>query len=98
MNTEETSVKVAEIDQRSKSNQRRLDKVEDRQDNLDALITSVATLATEQEYIKDDVKEIKCDVKTLTNKPGKRWDGLVDKVIWAVAAALIGFFLARIGL
>lgn len=31
-------------------------------------------------------------------KPAKRWDGLVDKAIWAVAAAVIAFLLAKIGL
>lgn len=31
-------------------------------------------------------------------KPGKRWEGLAEKAIWAVAAAVIAFLLARIGL
>ena len=31
-------------------------------------------------------------------KPGKRWDGMVDKVIWAVCAAVIAYLLAQIGL
>lgn len=31
-------------------------------------------------------------------KPAKRWDSLVDKTVWAVAAAIITFLLARVGL
>lgn len=31
-------------------------------------------------------------------KPARRWDGLIDKAIWAVAAAVIAFLLARVGL
>lgn len=31
-------------------------------------------------------------------KPVKRWDAIVDKIIWAVLAAVIAFILARIGL
>lgn len=31
-------------------------------------------------------------------KPAKRWEGIVDKAIWAVCAAVIAFLLARIGL
>ena len=31
-------------------------------------------------------------------KPGKRWDAIVDKAIWAVLAAVIAFVLARSGL
>ena len=38
-------------------------------------------------------KQESCD-----EKPGKRWDALVDKSIWAVLAAVIAFVLAKIGL
>lgn len=31
-------------------------------------------------------------------KPGKRWDDLMDKAIWAVMAAVIAFVLAKFGL
>lgn len=34
----------------------------------------------------------------LEAKPGKRWEGIVDKAIWAVCAAVIAFLLARLGL
>lgn len=32
------------------------------------------------------------------SKPGKRWEAIVDKAIWAVLAAVIAFVLAKIGL
>ena len=31
-------------------------------------------------------------------KPGKRWESIVDKVIWAVLAAVIAFVLGKFGL
>lgn len=31
-------------------------------------------------------------------KPGRRLDAFVDKTVWAIAAALITFFLAKFGL
>lgn len=31
-------------------------------------------------------------------KPGRRWEAIVDKSVWAVLAAVIAFILARIGL
>lgn len=31
-------------------------------------------------------------------RPQKRWNDMVDKVIWAVLAAIIAFFLGRVGL
>ena len=93
---EDIAVKVAEIDQRSKSNTHRLDKVEERQDNLDKLVSSVSALANEQEHIKEDVTEIKTDVKALTEKPAKRWDGIVDKLIWLLISGAVGYLAAQI--
>lgn len=57
---------------------------------LDRLVTSVEVLATKQETVEGDVKEIKEDVKTMTGKAGKRWDSIVDKLL----AALVGAFIA----
>lgn len=85
------------VEDRSINNEHRLDNVEKRQDKLDELVSAVSVLATREENVENDVKEIKTDVKTLTNKSGKRWDGLVDKIILTVAAAIVGFILSRIG-
>ena len=76
----------------------RVETLEDRQNNLDKLVSTVSALAAREERVELDVKEIKADVKTLTEKPAKRYDGLVDKAVWAVLAAVIAFVLGRIGL
>lgn len=90
--------RLTEVEARSKSNTKRIDEVEKRQDDLDDLVTTVKVLATREENVESDVKEIKKDVKDLTGRSGKRWDDLVDKIVWALAAAAIGFILAQIGL
>ena len=90
--------RLTEVEARSKSNMKRLDEMEERQDNLEMLATSVSALASREERLETDVKEIKADVKTLTLQPAKRWNDIVDKVIWALLAAIIAFVLGRIGL
>ena len=90
---EDIAVKVVEIDQRSKSNTHRLDKVEERQDNLDKLVSSVSALANEQEHIKEDVTEIKTDVKSLTERPGTRWDSIVGAIITGVVSFIVAWVL-----
>lgn len=90
--------RLTEVEARSKSNAHRLDDVEKRQDSFDKLVISVEKLALKEQNVENDVKEIKTDVKTLTNKSGKRWDGLVDKIILIVATAIITFVLSKIGL
>ena len=90
--------RLTKVEERSKSNQHRLDELEKRQDNLDDLVSTVKVLAVREENVEADVKEIKSDVKSLTSKPAQRWDNLVDKIIMTVAAAVIGFILAKFGL
>lgn len=89
--------RLTAVEDRTASNTHRLDEMEKRQDNLDDLVTTVKVLAVREEAVENDVKEIKSDVKSLTEKPGKRWDGLVDKIILTTAAAVVGFFLAHFG-
>ena len=69
---------IALIESRCKSNTHRIDELQEHQSALDRLVTSVEVLATKQETVEGDVKEIKEDVKTITGKAGKRWDSLVD--------------------
>lgn len=90
--------RLTEVEERSKSNTHRLEELEKRQDNLDDLVSTVKVLAVREETVENDVKEIKADVKNLTSKPGQRWDSLVDKIIWAVAGAVLAYILAQIGL
>lgn len=90
--------RLTTIEERSKSNQHRLDEVEKRQDNLDDLVSTVKVLALREENVEKDVKEIKSDVKELSGKPAKRWENLVTQVISIIVAAALGFILAKIGL
>lgn len=90
--------RLSKVEERSKSNTHRINDLEKRQDNLDELVGTVKVLAVREENVETNVKEIKNDVKSLTGKSGKRWDGLVDKIIMVIAAAVVGFILAKIGL
>lgn len=90
--------RLTEVEDRSKSNQRRLDELEKRQDNLDELVGTVKVLAVREENVENTVKEIKSDVKSLTGKSGKRWDKAVEMILNVVIGAVVGFVLARVGL
>lgn len=94
MTNEEMTERLVEADARSKSNSHRLDDLEKRQDALDGLVASMAVFKTEQEHIQQDVKEIKDNVKTLTDKPAKRWDSLLDKLLVGLVGAFIAWMLA----
>ena len=95
MTTEE---RVTEVEQRAKSNSHRIDEMQSDLKNLTELTASVKVLATKQENVESDVREIKTDVKALTEKPGKRWDAIVAEVVTAIVAGLVGWALAHAGL
>ena len=90
--------RMTEVEERSKSNSHRLEEVEKRQDKLDDLVGTVRLLADREKRVEDDVGEIKSDVKSLTQKPGQKWDSLMDKIILTIAAAVVGFILAKLGI
>ena len=105
MNQEEMAVKLAEVDQRSKSNTHRLDEMDEKVDELHRLVTAMEVLAAEQKHIAEnitkvqtDVSALKSQVKEIEQKPAKRWDGLVEKIAKAVIAALVGYIFAKVGL
>lgn len=95
---ENLAVQIQEVKDRSIRNEGRIKKLEKDQEALNDLALSVKELATDQAHVKGDLAEIKQDVKTLTDKPGRRWDGVVEKIILAVVAAVVAFALARVGL
>ena len=90
--------RLSHVEDRSKSNTHRLDEVERRQEDMTELVQSVATIAQKQTDMDADVREIKTDVKALAAKPGKRWEGIVDKALLAVVAALVGYILFKLGI
>ena len=89
--------RLTSIEDKVESNTNRINELEKRQDDLDELVSTVKVLAVREENVENDVKVIKSDVKSLTSKPGKRWDSLIDKIIITIAAAILGFILARLG-
>ena len=90
--------RLTEVEERAKSNSHRIDDVERRQDNLDELVGTVKVLAVREKQVEADVKEIKGDVKSLTSKPAERWEMLITQIITLLAAAVVGFILAKIGM
>ena len=46
----------------------------------------------------ENIKKVLEKQESCDQKPGRRWDALVDKSIWAVLAAVIAFVLTKFGL
>lgn len=98
MNIEELALKLQKTTDRSERNEGRIKKLESENAVLHQLATSVAVMAEQMKTMNSSVSTLANEVEELREKPGKRWDGLIDKIVWAVAAAVIAFLLGRIGL
>ena len=106
MNEQEMAVRLAEVDARSRSNTHRLDEVEEKVDTLNRLTTAVEVMAAEQKHQTETMSEIKTDVAALgqkvdaiEKKPGKKWDGMVEKLFYGVLgvlAAALGYGLIHL--
>lgn len=90
--------RLTSVEERAKSNTIRLDELEKRQDNLDELVGTVKVLAVREENVENDVKEIKQDVKTLSDKPAKKWDSMTETILAVIITALVTYMLSRIGI
>lgn len=94
----EIATALAAVEQRSKSNSHRLDALEKQTQAVSELATSVAVMAQKVEDTGDKVDGLCTDVQELKAKPGKRWEQIVTTVLAVIVSAVIGYFLARIGL
>lgn len=56
-----------------------------------ATMDKLDEISTKQDALGEKIGAIEA-------KPGKRWEGIVDKAIWAILAAVIAFLLGRVGL
>lgn len=102
---EGAETRLTALEQRCKSCGHRLERLEKQQEALHSLAASLQVMAAEQKHqtealrsVREDVSRLDGKVDALEMKPARRWDGLVDKAIWAVAGAVLAFLLAKAGL
>ena len=95
MTEQDLRIQLTEDEGKLKSCLKRLENVEQRQDSLEKLATAVEVLAVRQKSVDEAVREIKADVRFLKEKPGRRWDTLVDRVLYLLAGAV--FSLLAVG-
>lgn len=98
MTIEELALEHQKTADRSLRNEGRIKKLEDESGVLHQLATSVAVMAEQMKTMNKSVSTLTNEVEELKEKPGKRWDSLVEKAIWAVAGAVLAYLMAQIGL
>lgn len=100
------AVHLQEVDSRSKSNEHRLNthekeikELREKQDAIYDLTSSVKSIATDMNYIKEDVKEVKTGqdklnekVTILENRPAnetkEKVDEITKKLLWLIIGGI----------
>lgn len=98
MSLEDQAVLLKEVEDRSKGNTRRIETLEKKVDNLADVVGVLQAMQKDLEHLSKDVNETRNDVRELKEKPAKRWDTLVEKILWGVVGAVLTFILAKGGL
>lgn len=91
MTFEELSLKQQQTEDRSLRNEGRIKKLEEKNEALSSLATSVAVLAEQMKTMNVNVNSLTSKVEEIEAKPAKRWEAVVAAVISALATGVIGF-------
>lgn len=65
---------------------------------FEKMSTEYTRIDAQYANILTTLAKLESAIEELKAKPAKRWDGIVDKLIWAVLAAVLGFVLAQVGI
>lgn len=99
-------IKVQENEDRSKSNLKRLDKLEKEVEENNVLAINVRELTLEIKHMREDyqksderhteeMKKIDSRLAEVESKPQKRWEQIVSLVITRCSYSYTGFFISK---
>ena len=98
MDSEEIVRRLQANQDLSVRNQARIEKLEKGQEEFRDLVAAVNGMVVEQKNIRNDLTEMKSDVKQIKEKPAKRWDSAIDKILTLIISAVVLYILAQLGL
>lgn len=83
--------RMVEVEQRAISNTRRIDKLEQSNDAMLQLVSSVKVLATKMDYVCKSQDELSGRLSVIEDKPAARMEQIVSAVIVALVGICIGY-------
>ena len=90
--------RLVEVEQRSKSNTKRLDNLESKVDDIHNLTLSVREIATEMKAMREDMNNIDKRVLAIEDKPNKKLDSMWGYLVSAIISGLIVFLFVKLGM
>lgn len=90
--------RLTSVEDRTASNTRRIEKLEGSTEAINKMAISIEKMVMKQETMNGNINKLTTDVEALKAEPAKRWKFVVEKAIYFVIAAIMGFILAKFGL
>ena len=89
---------LIETEARSKSNMHRLDVVEKKLEDYGAMVTSMQLMSQKLDTIETRQDEMRNDIKSIMEKPQRRWESIIQTVLTTAVGALVLYMLAKMGM
>lgn len=93
---DDLAVRLAEVDQRGKSNTHRIDDLEKRADTLQELTTSVKLLAANMERMASEQMKQGDRLTALEKQPGERWNSMTRTIFTSAVSTLSGMLVGAL--
>lgn len=91
-------VALAKVEERAKSNTKRLDEVDAELKENSNLIGAIKELAVETKYMREDLNQTMSRIAKLESKDAEKWDKFKWLVMAGVITLVLGFIAVQIGL
>lgn len=82
----DTTDRLAHIEESLKSAHKRID-------NIDAIAKSVYEIAASIKTMQHDITDMSGKIKSIEEKPAKRWDLIITTAITTVVGIIVGYFI-----
>lgn len=90
--------RLTEVENRSKSNTHRLDKLEEVTDAINKMAISLERMTLKQESMSGNLSKLTSDVESLKAEPAKKWRFVVEKALYFIVGGVMAVILAKVGL
>ena len=90
--------RLTEVDDRSKSNTKRLNEHENAIKQNSQLIVAIKELAIETKYMREELNETVERLNKLESKGGDKWDKFKWLIVTALVSIIVGYIAVQIGL
>ena len=90
--------RLTSLEEHYESNTRRIDRLEKSTEAINKMAISIEKMVMKQEAMNGSINKLTTDVEALKAEPAKRWKFVVEKAIYFIIAAIMGFILAKFGL